>query len=71
MVTDEKRKEFRLKLESISADHKDKTIYRVCFGLDDGLLKSKAETGRIFKVSGEAVRQAIERISSLIGVPTE
>lgn len=71
MVTEEKRKEYREKVEGISADLKDKTIFRAKFGLDDGLFKSNAETGRIFGMTGEAVRQAVARISKEIGSPEE
>lgn len=71
MVTEEKRKEFREKLDGLSADLKDKTIYRAKFGLDDGIYKSNAEAGKIFGMTGEAVRQAVARIVEKIGSPEE
>jgi len=71
MVTKAKRTEYLLRLKSISAKPRDIKIYRKKFGLDDGILRSNAVTGKSFKITGEAVRQAINRISSQIGFPTE
>lgn len=71
MVTKAKRIEFLKKLEDISIDMRSKTIYRSKFGLDDGVLKSNAEVGRIFSLSGEYIRQVLEKVIEQIGSPVE
>lgn len=45
---------------------RDKTIYRSHYGLDDGIEKSLAETGKIFKMTKEGVRLIVRKIDELI-----
>ena len=61
-LTKTQRNELAKKLHGISASMKSKTVYRVRYGIDDGITKSNAETGRLFGISGEAVRQLIVEI---------
>ena len=70
MVTKRQRELLKKKLDTISADIKIKTIYRVKYGLDDGIEKSNKETGKIFScpkkeckgITEEAIRQALQKI---------
>jgi hypothetical protein len=71
MVSKETRKKYVELLDGLSADYKDKTIYRIKYGLDDGIYKSNLETALLFRLTGEAVRQATVRISKFIGIPSE
>lgn len=66
MLTKEQRTELAEKLNGVSADDKDKLIYRTRFGLDDGNYRSLEDTGKIFKISGEAVRLIVTKIDRLI-----
>lgn len=45
---------------------KDKTIYRVKYGIDDGIYKSNDETGKLFRMTREAVRQSVTKVQELI-----
>lgn len=64
-LTREEREALAIKLEGISCSLRLKTIYRTRYGIDDGLVKSNGETGEIFGISREAVRQACEKVESL------
>lgn len=64
-LTKEEREALAIKLEGVSVSLKKKTIYRTKYGIDDGILKSNAETGEIFNISGEAVRNACDEIEAL------
>lgn len=64
-LTQEERQVLAKKLEGVAVSIKKKTIYRCKYGIDDGILKSNAETGSIFNITGEAVRNACEEIEVL------
>lgn len=66
MVTAKERQRLAEALDSVSAPMKDKTIYRVKFGIDDGIYKSNDETGKLFRMTREAVRQAVAKVQELI-----
>ena len=53
-------------LSEISASDRDKLIYRTKYGLDDGILRSFEETGRMFNLTGEGIRLIVRRIDDLI-----
>lgn len=54
------------KLDEMSATDRDKLIYRTKYGLDDGILRSFEDTGRMFNMTGEGVRLIVRRIDKLI-----
>jgi len=66
MITEQKRKELAEKLSKISIGNKEKTVYRTKYGLDDGIFKSNEETGKIFSMTGEAVRQILAKVDELM-----
>lgn len=66
MVTAEQRKKLADALDSVSAPMKDKTVYRVKFGVDDGIYKTNEETGKLFRMTREAVRQSVTKVQELI-----
>lgn len=66
MVTKAERKQRAEALDSVSAPMKDKTIYRVKYGIDDGIYKSNDETGKLFRMTREAVRQSVAKVQELI-----
>lgn len=53
------------KLDNVSATKRAKNIFKMRFGLEDGITKSNGETGRKFKITREAVRQTIVKVESL------
>lgn len=53
-------------LEAIVATDRDKLVYRTKYGLDDGILRSFEEVGRMFNMTGEGVRLIVRRIDKLI-----
>lgn len=66
MITAQKRKELAKKLSEISCGAKEKTVYRTKHGIDDGVSKSNEETGKIFSMTGEAVRLILMKVDKLI-----
>lgn len=66
MVTKEQRKNLKKRLEEISADMRDKTIFATRYGLFDGLYKSTEETGRIHGMTGANVRIILTRLNRLL-----
>jgi DNA-directed RNA polymerase sigma subunit (sigma70/sigma32) len=66
MITEQKRKELSENLSKISIGAKEKTVYRTKYGLDDGIFKSNEETGKIFNMTGEAVRQILAKVDELM-----
>ena len=66
MVTKAERKRRATALDKISAPMKDKTIYRVKYGIDDGFYKSNDETGKLFRMTREAIRQSVTKVQELI-----
>ena len=66
MITANKREKLAKKLLKISASAKDKVVYRTRHGIDDGITRSNEETGKIFNMTGEAVRQILIKIDNLI-----
>lgn len=66
MITAIQRERIGKKLAKISASAKDKIVYRTRYGIDDGITRSNEEVGRIFNMTGEAVRQILIKIDTLI-----
>ena len=66
MITEQKRKELAEKLSKISIGNKERTVYRTKYGIDDGIFKSNEETGKIFNMTGEAVRQILVKVDELM-----
>jgi len=66
MITAKIRKELAGKLAKISCGTKEKTIYRTKHGIDDGISKSNEETGKIFNMTGEAVRLILQKVDRLM-----
>jgi DNA-directed RNA polymerase sigma subunit (sigma70/sigma32) len=66
MITAQKRKELAEKLSKVSCGAKEKTVYRTKHGIDDGISKSNEETGKIFSMTGEAVRLILQKVEKLI-----
>lgn len=69
MLSNKQRMEKIEKLEALNdatASTKDKLIYRAKYGLDDGILKTFEETGKIFNISGEAVRLIVRKLDKVI-----
>jgi DNA-directed RNA polymerase sigma subunit (sigma70/sigma32) len=66
MITAEKRKELADKLSTVSCGAKEKTVYRTKYGIDDGIFKSNSETGKIFSMTGEAVRLILQKVDKLM-----
>lgn len=66
MITEQKRIELAEKLSKISIGAKEKTVYRTKHGIDDGISKSNEETGKIFNMTGEAVRLILMKVDNLI-----
>lgn len=66
MITAQQRKELAEKLSKISIGAKEKTVYRTKYGIDDGIFKSNEETGKIFNMTGEAVRQILVKVDELM-----
>lgn len=65
MITGQKRKELATKLSQISIGAKEKTVFRSKYGIDDGVFKNNEEVGKIFNMTGEAVRQIIVKVEKL------
>lgn len=65
MITGQKRKELALKLSKVSIGAKEKTVFRSKYGLDDGVFKNNEEVGKIFNMTGEAVRQILVKVEKL------
>ena len=59
------RKEVAEKLFSISCSAKDKVVYAVRHGVYDGITKTNEETGKMFSMTGEAVRQCLVKVETL------
>lgn len=66
MITEQKRIELAEKLSKIAIGAKEKTVYRTKHGIDDGISKSNEETGKIFNMTGEAVRLILMKVDNLI-----
>ncbi len=66
MITEKNRKELAEKLSKISCGAKEKTVYRTKHGIDDGISKSNEETGKIFNMTGEAVRLILQKVDKLL-----
>ena len=66
MITAKERKELAEKLAKVSCGAKEKTVYRTKHGIDDGISKSDEETGKIFSMTGEAVRLILVKVDKLI-----
>jgi len=70
MLSEHQRKERTERLANLleaSATYRDKLIYRTKYGLDDGILRSFGEVGKMFNLTDEAVRLIIRKIDKLIG----
>lgn len=66
MITAKDRKELAEKLSKVSIGAKEKTVYRTKHGIDDGISKSNEETGKIFNMTGEAVRLILQKVDKLL-----
>lgn len=66
MITASKRKELAENLSKIACGAKEKTVYRTKHGVDDGISKSNEETGKIFNMTGEAVRLILVKVDNLM-----
>jgi len=65
-LNDGERKSLAKKLKAISCLERAKKIYACKFGLNDGIYKSNVEVGVRFKITREAVRQTILKVSKLL-----
>ena len=66
MITKEKKDELKKKLEAVSLPHRMKKIFECKYGLNDGVYKSNPTVGKRFKITGEAVRQTINKAHKLL-----
>lgn len=64
-LTGTERKALAIKLEKIACSARKKKIYEYRNGLKDGIVRSLAETGKKFKITGEAVRLACKSVEAL------
>lgn len=71
MINKEIREKLAERLETISASDKEKIIFRTRYGLDDGIYRTFEQTGDLFNITGEAVRQTVRKIEDLMGIKVE
>ena len=68
MITEEKRKDLKNKLESSAVSIKDRTVFSTRYGLYDGIYKSTEDTAHIHGMTSSNVRLILSRVKKLLKI---
>ena len=65
-LSQEERASLAIKLANVSTSDRKRKIFSSKYGLLDGVTKSNAKTGKLFRITGEAVRLVCKDVQALI-----